>query len=235
MSASGHFVSSWQDFHTCSCLPRCIKAPFFRKKLCSGERSIWSFKKDIWKATKETLLSVFLIKCLTLPLLPCLLRKRQHDSELGRISNLVVCETVTPLTDKLILLLKRQQKSLFHLNPWGALKIFRLMCFVAFVTNLESVFWLNLLRKTKRRFFLTSQIIYLAHIILHLFSKDSLLMQKTSILSQRQLYKSQVTITTKYAFSIQEHSSQCGHTFERLSTLCIHLPAFISTTSLETR
>lgn len=38
MSASRHFVSSWQDFHTCSCLLRCIKSPFFRKKLWSGER-----------------------------------------------------------------------------------------------------------------------------------------------------------------------------------------------------
>lgn len=121
-SASGHFTSSWQDFHTCSRLPRCIKSPFFRKKLWSGERSIWSLKKDIWKSTKETLLSVFLIKCLILPLLPCLLRKKQHDSELGRISNLVVGETVTPLAAKLIPLLKRQQRSLFHLNLWGALK-----------------------------------------------------------------------------------------------------------------
>lgn len=119
MSESRHFVSSWQDFHTCSYLPRCIKSPFFRKKLWSGERSMWSLKKDIWKSTKETLLSVFLIKCLILPLPPCLLRKRQHDSELGRILNLNVCETVTPPTAKLLLLLGSQQKSLLHLYLWG--------------------------------------------------------------------------------------------------------------------
>lgn len=119
MSASRHFVSSWQDFHTCSCLPRCIKSPFFRKKLWSGERSMWSLKKDIWKSTKETLLYVFLIKCLILPPPPCLLRKRQHDSELGRISNLNVCETVTAPTVKL-LLLRSQKSSLLHLYLRGA-------------------------------------------------------------------------------------------------------------------
>lgn len=80
------------------------------------------------------------------------------------------------------------------------------MCFVAFVIDSESVFCLNLIRKTKGRFFVTSQVIYLAHIILHLFSKDSLLMQKTCILSQRDLCKSQVTKTTKYIFPSKNHA-----------------------------
>lgn len=119
MSASRHFVSSWQDFHTCSRLPRCIKSPFFRKKIWRGERSMWSLKKDIWKSNKETLLSVFLIKCLILPPPPCLLRKRQHDSELGRILNLNVCETVTPPEVKLLLLHRSKQKFFLHLYLQG--------------------------------------------------------------------------------------------------------------------
>lgn len=80
------------------------------------------------------------------------------------------------------------------------------MCFIAFVIDSESICCLNLITKTKGRFFATSQIIYLAHIILHLFSKDPLLMQKTSILSQSELCKSQVTIITKYTFSVRNHA-----------------------------
>lgn len=130
-SASRHFVSSWQDFHTCSCLLRCIKSPFFRKKLWSGERSMWSLTKDIWKSTKETLLRVILIKCSILSPMPCLLRKR-HDRELGRILNLNVCETATPPTAKLPLLLRSQLKSLLHFYLWELKKVFGLMCFFCF-------------------------------------------------------------------------------------------------------
>lgn len=123
MSASRQFVSSWQDFHTCFCLPRCIKSPFFRKNLWSREWSMWSLKKDIWKSTKETLLWVFFIKCSILSPMPCLLRK-WHDRELGRILNLNVCETSTTPTAKLPLLLRSQKKSLLHLCLWGAWKSF---------------------------------------------------------------------------------------------------------------
>lgn len=85
-------------------------------------------------------------------------------------------------------------------------KVFGLTCFIAFVTDSDSICCFNLITKTKGRVFVTSQIIYLAHIILHLFSKHPLLMQKTSILSQSELCKSQVTITTKYIFSIRNYA-----------------------------